>query len=71
MIQNPITSACFILFLLVFFLVAHIYASAMVTSTSTPGSILMDVWTTVKEISLVLSTGDNLNQGDNNFIYCI
>lgn len=54
-----------------FFLVTHNYASAMVTSTSTPGSILMDVWTTVKEISLVLSTGDNFNQGDNNFIYCI
>lgn len=36
-----------------FFLVTCIYASAMVTSTSTPGSILMDVWTTVKEISLI------------------
>lgn len=59
------------LFIGFFFLVTHIYASAMVTSTSTPGSILMDVWTTVKEISLVLSTGDNFNQGDNNFIYCI
>lgn len=50
-----------------FFLVTHIYASAMVTSTSTPGSILMDVWTTVKEISLVLSTGDNFNQGEKQF----
>lgn len=39
----------------------------MVTSTSTPGSILMDVWTTVKEISLVLSTGDNFNQGEKQF----
>lgn len=39
----------------------------MVTSTSTPGSILMDVWTTVKEISLVLSTGDNFNHGEKQF----
>lgn len=55
------------LFIGFFFLVTCIYASAMVTSTSTPGSILMDVWTTVKEISLVLSTGDNFNQGEKQF----